>query len=223
MPYPLTTAENIEEHVSRAAQQAGYVESLPIPLSQWTLDSGAALGTTASGNVYRAKVGPSSALAAIAWDATADNTDIIRLDWNAPDHFRGGGTVNTALHPTLVLEAATRLFHASSTDNTSLRLQCQVQIHSPGAASVETLASVLTADPPAAAPENSIDTFAWLKFNIGAALTDAQRKLLVRGAYVGIQLYPNGAIGTGTRLDVLKTRLWYSRHLVGQDKSYLYS
>jgi len=203
---------------------AGIVRDYPIALGQLTLDAGTTIPAAGSGIVGRTNA--ATALRVIAWNATADNGDIIALDWTLPRQFHpssvsevSGTTlaVNTRRRRcSLRLRLKMRLtdLTGSATANADLKVQVTALWHNVGDTSLNTLASAVeqtvgATDYADAAEEG----FVWYEFDITGAMTEVKRNALTPGATFQISINPHEAIGTNLRLDLAGALVSVVEHL----------
>lgn len=208
---PLT----IERVIDSSQSDSAYFEELPVHLAAWRLNTGLIPVATTTGTVGVAAAATS--LMSLAWEATADQTDIIRLDTCFPNQFaiqRNGG-VGRNTQPKYILRVKCRVrdTSGSATANTDLALVCQAFWHKDGATALSTLGTpisvVVGATDFAQAEEEG---FVWRDFDITGAMTAAQLAALDGSENIAIQLYPNEAIGTALELQIVATKIKYLRH-----------
>jgi hypothetical protein len=209
---PLTINTVIDQSVS---DDGAYFEELPIPLSAWRLNTGLIPVATGAGIVGVAAAATS--LMSLAWNATADATDIIRLDTCLPNQFaiqRNGGNGRNA-NPKLILRVKCRLrdTSGSASPNADLALTCQAFWHKDGATALATLGTPVSVVIGAADfAEADEEGFVWRDFDITGAMTAAQLAALDGSESVAIQLYPNEAVGTALEIQMIATKIKYLRH-----------
>lgn len=161
------------------------------------------------------------------WEATADQTDRWQYPWQVPPTYRRDTGANTARSSLVVRVKARKVdISGSATDNTDLALTLQAYFHSGamsndgvqtagdtsvaplGAAISNTLNALAASDDLDADPEN----YRIYTFDVGAAMTDAQRAALKADASLTFSLAPNEAPGTGIAIDVLWADVIFTGH-----------
>lgn len=215
------------ERVNHTSEpDCGFFDSIPLPLSSWTLDAGTIIPAAGSGNVGRETTDTNHRV--IRFDDTADTSDIIRLDTCLPDTFKiqnNGGQGENA-QPRLVLSVKCRVTDIANagaggaTANTDLALVCQAYWHRDDATAISVLATVITTtigatDYIAGAEQG----FIWRDIDITGAMSAAQLAALDGSESISILLYPNEAPGTDLVIDVLATKLKFLRHASLRDST----
>lgn len=208
---PLTVERVIDNSVSDSA----YFDEIPVPLGAWRLNTGLIPVATTTGTVGVAAAATN--LMSLAWEATADGTDIVRLDTCFPNQFaiqRNGGVGRNA-QPKYILRAKVRLrdLTGAASPNATLALVCQAFWHKDGQTYLSTLGT------PVSRVVGAVDWiqadeagFVWYDFDITGAMTAAQLAALDGSENIAIQLYPSAAIGTNLELQVVATKIKYLRH-----------
>lgn len=224
-----TSALSIEADTQKSEWGGGFVREIPIPLSQFTLDTGAALGTTAAGNVYRGS--SATNLRCISWDAAADGTDIIRLDTVLPADFHFSPSDAISTRPMLQMLLRWRLVDAAATSNATLNLLGNARWHGSGftqnsfgvvtegngQTSLNTIAADLSVNvgggaTPADVADATEEAQRWATYDFTAAMTAVQRKALVPMSTFQMFWFPSAAIGANLRLDITGAIIRYRAH-----------
>jgi hypothetical protein len=216
--------------MSEPANSGGYLQDVVLPLSAFTLDSGAGLGTTAAGNVYRAA--QATNLRGISWDAAADGTDIIRCDYTLPSDFHYSVSDVVGTRPMVQMLLRWRLVDLAATSNTTLNLLANAQWHPAGwtqdstgrvvtevngPTALSTLAANLSVNvgggaTPADVADATEEGLRWATYDFTAAMTAAQRKALTPMTTFQMFFFPSAAIGANLRLDITSAIFRYRRH-----------
>jgi hypothetical protein len=210
---------NIGKSIQESEPHWGYTEDFSVPLSEWTLNTGVAVGARADGGVGREAVATS--LNGIVWDDTADATDIIRFDWTLPGQFKSEGVGRDDVPVLkLLVKARTRDTTGSATANADLALNAQVFFHAVGGTAVSTLSAAISKVVGATDFTDATEEgFAWYEYDIYTAMTAAQKSAIGPLTTMQIQLLPNEAIGTALYIDVVGTVIRYKRHASLESKS----
>lgn len=224
-----TSALSIEADTQKSEWGGGFSKDVVLALSQFTLDTGAGLGTTAAGNVYRAS--SATDLRCISWDAAADGTDIIRVDWTLPSDFHFSPSDALGTRPMLQMLLRWRLVDLAATSNATLNLLANARWHNSGftqnnvgvvtegngQTSLNTLASNLSVNvggggTPADVADATEEAQRWATYDFTAAMTAVQRKALVPMSSFQMFLFPSAAIGANLRLDITGAIIRYRAH-----------
>lgn len=204
----------IEESIGNSEPQRGYRADLvlPSPISAFRLPGGAVLPATGVGVVGYGVM--ETGADGIVWNATADNTDIIRLCAALPAEFYESALDEATGAPPveLIAETLCRVHDTtgSAAANADLALEATLAWFDDADTALNTLAAavsnVLNAE------HIGVTGFAWYTFNLSAGMTAAQRNSLAGSSFIQLDLNPNEAIGTALALDLAAFRWRIRRH-----------
>lgn len=207
---------NIETVVNEFEPGNGYRQHIQIPLSDWTLGTGAVLTT-----------GTTPALAAVATNANLikwvfgdDAADVIQYQFAAPRQWAVDKN-------DLVLRVWARKKDAAADENADLKIQCQMYWHSlqqtsGGTATAAALSSLTTPAKALLAASSTgadLSSFALYELDLGARLT-AESKTIAVGDNVRLVVGPNEQVGsTDMVMEVLALQLRTRLHPTFVDRT----
>jgi hypothetical protein len=214
---------------------AGYIKEF-VPNQVFLNNNGtlAALGATGAGVVGLGAVG--ATLTGIGWvfNATADQTKKLIFKGKLPRDFRLNVERNGD-RCALLARAKVRKVDTtgSATDNTDLRLSCRILWHNDGIVTTaqgaategngETAFNAVTVSSttlnllPAMVAVGAEESTRWMEWDLGSAMSAAQRNALKPGADYLIEFFPHEAIGTDLAVEMWAVEFLYRGHLIAQD------
>jgi len=207
---------HLEMAVNNAEWINGWRQDIPIPLSDWTLGTGAVLttGTTPRLSAVATNVND------IVWIFSAVATDVIQYQFTVPRQW--------AIDKNdLVLRVWARKKDSSSDENATLNIQCQMywsslQQTSGGTASAAALSSLTTPAKALLAASSTgadLSSFALYELDLGARLT-AESKAISVGDNVRLVFGPDATVGTtDMTLEALAFQLRTRTHFTFNDRS----
>jgi len=205
---------NLERVISESQPDTGFIEDAPVPLGAWTLGAGTIIPATGAGVVGASTVTSTGVLNVLLWNATADQTDTIRLDWTLPGQFKSKN-IGQGEAPVLqlLIKARLRDTTGSATANADLALTATASFHSVGETAIGALAAVVSNTVGAVDyAEAAVDGFAWYTFDIYGGMSAAQKTALVPLESIQFVVAPQEAVGTALALEVMSTVIRYRRH-----------
>lgn len=206
---------HLEMAVNNSEWLKGWRQDIPIPLSDWTLGTGAVLTT-----------GTTPRLAAVAtnanmlvWAFGDDAADPIQFQFVSPRQW--DTTKND-----LVLRVWARKKDAASDENANLNIQCQMYWYTlpqtsgaAGAAALSSLTTPATAELAASSTGADLSSFALYELDLGARLA-AESKTVAVGDMVRLVLGPNEQVGTtDMTMEVLAIALRTRHHFTFNDRT----
>lgn len=215
---------------------AGYIKEF-VPNQVFLNNNGtlAALGATGAGIVGLGAVG--ATLTGIGWvfNATADATKKLVFKGKIPRDFRLNAE-RDGEKCSLIARAKVRkvdLNSGAATENADLRLSCRILWHNDGivtqptggasegagdAAFNEVTVSDTTLNLlPAKVLPAAEESTRWMEWDLGSAMTAAQRNGIKPGADYLIEFFPHEAIGTNLAVEMWAAEFLYRGHLIAQD------
>jgi hypothetical protein len=205
---------NLERVISESQPDTGFIEDAPVPLGAWTLGAGTIIPATGAGVVGASTVTSTGVLNVLLWNATADQTDTIRLDWTLPGQFKSKD-IGQGEAPVLqlLIKARLRDTTGSATANADLALTATAAFHSVGETAIGALASVVSNTVGATDyAEATVAGFAWYTFDIYGGMSAAQKTALAPLETIQFVVAPQEAVGTALALEVASTVIRYRRH-----------
>ncbi len=215
---------------------AGYIKEF-VPNQVFLNNNGtlAALGATGAGLVGLGAVG--ATLTGIGWvfNATADQTKKLVFKGKLPRDFRLN-TERDGERCSLIARAKVRkvdLNGGAAVENPDLRLSCRILWHNDGIVTTpqggasegagdtafnevtvsDTTLNLLPAKVLPAAEEST----RWMEWDLGSAMTAAQRNGIEPGSDYLIEFFPHEAIGTNLAIEMWAAEFLYRGHLLAQD------
>jgi hypothetical protein len=194
----------------------------------------AALGATGAGIVGLGAVG--STLTGVGWvfNATADATKKLVFKGKLPRDFRLN-VERDGDKCSLIARAKVRKLDTtgSAVENADLRLSCRILWHNDGIVTTPTggasegdgdtaFNAVTVSDTtlnllPAKTLGAAEEAPRWMEWDLGGAMTAAQRNGLKPGADYLIEFFPHEAVGTALAVEVWAAEFLYRGHLIAQD------
>lgn len=210
--------------------ELGFTKCVAIPLTAWVLAAGTP-PIAATTNIVGVGAVATTLIGHI-WDSGADGSDTLLLPWTLPSDFYRGGT-QAGMKTALILRVKARKRDVDLTNTTAtLALTLDAYWHNSnlsrsaftetdGDTTVNHLTAVITtAALPAPVAAASEEAFRWYEFDIGAAMTDAQRAALTPGATMQLLLSPSTTVGGNDFIEAVGYEILYRGHLVPADKPY---
>lgn len=205
---------NLERVIQESQPDIGYTEDVPMPLGAWTLGAGTIIPATGSGVVGASTVTSTGVLNVLLWNATADQSDTIRLDWTLPGQFKSK-SIGQSDAPILqlLIKARLRDTTGSATANADLALTATAAFHAVGETAIGALSAVVSNTVGAVDyAEATVAGFAWYTFDIYGGMSAAQKTALAPLETIQFVVAPQEAIGTALALEVASTVIRYRRH-----------
>ena len=206
---------HLEMAVNTAEWLNGWRQDIPIPLSDWTLGTGAVLTTGTTPRL--ASVATNANM--LVWAFGDDAADPIQFQFVAPRQW--DTTKND-----LVLRVWARKKDAASDENADLNIQCQMYWYTlpqtsgaAGAAALSSLTTPATALLAASSTGADLTSFALYELDLGARLA-AESKTVAVGDMVRLVLGPNEQVGTtDMNMEVLAIALRTRHHFTFNDRT----
>ncbi len=223
---------NLEEAFNNNVGARGIPAVEKFTIKDWELLAGGPLVASTT-NIVGFKATMTNEMAMV-WDAGADTGDVVSLDWSTDGFFRGIG--GDELYPSdnegpyLKLKVLARKLDTtgSAGDNTDLRLTgdmfwyhsdpAEAVGHRGGDTALKSLTTKATALLDTLAGATTEEAFHWYTLDLGARL-EAETKVLKPDSSVRINLSVDDTVGTALNVEVLRTQLWYRRHLAVEPRS----
>lgn len=206
---------HLEMAVNTSEWLNGWRQDIPIPLSDWTLGTGAVLTTGTTPRL--ASVATNANM--LVWAFGDDAADPIQFQFVAPRQW--DTTKND-----LVLRVWARKKDAASDENANLNIQCQMYWYTlpqtsgaAGAAALSSLTTPATAELAASSTGADLSSFALYELDLGARLA-AESKTVAVGDMVRLVLGPNEQVGTtDMNMEVLAIALRTRHHFTFNDRT----
>lgn len=206
---------HLEMAVNTAEWLNGWRQDIPIPLSDWTLGTGAVLTTATTPKL--AAVATNANM--LVWAFGDDAADPIQFQFVSPRQW--DTTKND-----LVLRVWARKKDAASDENANLNIQCQMYWYTlpqtsgaAGAAALSSLTTPATAELAASSTGADLSSFALYELDLGARLA-AESKTVAVGDMVRLVLGPNEQVGTtDMTMEVLAIALRTRHHFTFNNRT----
>ncbi len=231
----VVNASNFDSFLqNRYLGDTGFFKCRDIPLTEFILDTPAAMAGTGAGVVGWGSI--STTMRGLVWDDTADGSDIIRWMGTLPTDYRRSDET-TDSKQTIILRAYMRKLDGtgSATDNTDLAVIATPYWHSPsystagvaadGDTSIKTVNTAITKTLGTKAAATAEEAFRWYEFDLlatanftSATVAAAARQALKPQSSFQFTLKPNETVGTDLYIELLACELWYPALMTAKDQ-----